>query len=87
MNPNSPAGTTQGTITGSHIYGAFGPFDITVSISNAAGTSMTLPITASISNLAPTVAQLAPQVIVPNAVFLLTDSFNDPGFLDTHEGR
>ncbi len=84
LNPNSPAGTTTGTLSGSHTYGAFGPYAIKVSISNAAGTSMTLPIQASIGNLAPTVAQLAPQVIVPNAVFLLTDAFNDPGFLDTH---
>ena len=84
LNSSSPAGTTTGTITGTHVYGAFGTYNVTVSVANAADNSSTVPLTAAIANLSPTVGPLPAEVIVPGQVFTITDSFNDPGFLDTH---
>ena len=84
LDPNSPAGTTTGTVAGTHTYGAFGAYNVRVTVSGAGGNSTTIPLQAAIANRTPTTAQLPVQFFVPNQAFTITDSFNDPGFLDTH---
>jgi hypothetical protein len=83
--PGSIGMPTTGTISGSHVYATFGSFPITIHVVDEAGVEGLGSLNADVANVAPKVNPFSVGSFYSQGVFVLHDTFTDPGLGDSHE--
>lgn len=73
-----------GTLTPSHAYGDDGAYTVTLTVTDALGAAGTDTLLVTVSNADPILALIPDQSIRYGSPFMLSGSFSDPGWLDTH---